>query len=346
MLNLSTKTLCTVTFLTGLSSCGSGGGFSGSGDKKEARRITENSNGELNRTNGGTDPAASGGTKRPGSIDPKGGKGGLPGGDAVPSPGGQVAAPVTNAETKRESEVAQAQTDFKGWCAKAMEIEPVVSGRLKPLVAEFCGDGTAPTTLFTKNLIASAYVGTGEPTFTDLKPLSSANNVTSYRFAVAIKLPITVKDHLDKVAPKAGDINEIKKLFESSGAGTVAVVTPVATHPASGKYHVQGFTTIARVTKPVAITTVTSEGESRNDIFKFVDGEQSMYTQYTTRAVQTIRYFDYVAASVKVENSAYLIVVVDSALDNRGFTGVAEEQVKGLAVSGIKQMYTIAAAAK
>jgi hypothetical protein len=330
--------LTCITGLLGLlSACDNNGGFSSANNKKEERRITQQPNGA------NADPNGIGSKKTTVGMDPNRGENWNDGTDPQPSAGGINPAPVTNQETKKDSELAQIQTDFKGWCSKAAEVEPVASGRLKVLYTEFCGVGN-PT--LTKNLIASAFVGTGEPTFTDLIPLTSTGAITSYRFAIALKLPISIKDHFEKVGPKAGDVNEIKKLQESAGGGTSAVVTLLQTHPASGKYHVQGFTTNSKVTKPVLITTVTSEADTRNDRFNLIDGEQVMYTQYTSRAVQTLKNFDYLAAGVKVENSAYLIVVVDAALENKGFTTVAEDQVRTLAVIGIKQMYSLAASAK
>lgn len=331
------KLTCIASLLGLLISCDNGGGLTG-GNKKEERRITQK------RDDSNATPVGPSTRKPPIESSKAQGETGEDI-EAKPSPGGNVPAPITNQETQKDSETAQAQTDFKGWCAKASEVEPVTSGRLKPLLAEFC-DGGNPTQLLTKNLIGAAFVGAGEPTFTDLKPLASANNTTSYRFAIAIKIPISIKDHLDKVGPKAGDVNEIKRLQESVGNGTTAVVTLLQSHPAAGKYHVQGFTTNSKVTTPVLITTVVTEADTRNDRFNLVDGEQVMYTQYTSRAVQTLKYFDYIAAGVKVGNSAYLIVVVDAALDNKGFTSVAEERVRSLAVIGIKQMYSLAASAK
>lgn len=263
-----------------------------------------------------------------------------------------LSTPPTSAETKSDGEKAAQLTDFKGWCSKAQETKPITSGRLKSLLAEFC-DGSQPRELLTKTLISSAYLGTGEPKLTDLKPLVSqgTTRTSSYLFAVAIKIPISIKDHFEKVSPKAGDVAEIKKLQESTGAK--ATVTLQKTHTGDGPYQVQGWSTQSVAVKTVFITSIESQATSRNDTFKFVDGEQYLYSQstyandpVTNAPPKTVKYFDYLAAGVKIGDSHYLITVVNVALDNYGFATTAETEIRKLAVFGIKQMHSLAAAAK
>ncbi len=273
-----------------------------------------------------------------------------PEGSNLPSP--PAIKPPTTAETKGDGDKAAQLTDFAGWCTKSQETNPVTSGRLKPLLNELC-DGSQPRELLTKHLIASAYLGTGEPQFTDLKPLASnaTTRTSSYRFGIAIKLPIPIKDYFDKVAPKAGDVNEIKKLQESTGA--TATVTLLQTHEKDGPYHVQGWSTKSVAFKNVLIINVESSAASRNDSFKFVDGAQYLFTQFTydkdpiTKALpKTVKYFDYMAAGVKIGDNHYLIAVVDVALDHYGFATTAEAEIRKLMDFGIKQMHTLAANAK
>ncbi len=253
----------------------------------------------------------------------------------------------TNEETKKDSEKAAATTDFGGWCTKVLETKPFSSGRLKPLLGDFC-DGPTAKPLLKETLIASAYVGSGDPKFTDILPLSSnaATRTTSYRFGVAIKLPLSLKDHFDRAAPKMGDMAEIKKLQESTGA--VATVTVSAPILADGPFHTQGWSVKSTAIKQVLVQSVTSEATTRSDLFKLVDAKQYLYSQYTDKAfpVKTIKNFDYIGAGITVENNSYIIAVVDISMDNLGFSSVAENEVKTLAINGIKQIYTQAELAK
>jgi hypothetical protein len=280
----------------------------------------------------------------PGQINPN------PEGSNTTNP--LIIKPPTNAETKVDADKAAQLTDFAGWCSKGQETTPVTSGRLKSLFSELC-DGNQPRELLTKHLIASAYLGTGEPQFTDLKPMVSnaTTRISSYRFAIAIKIPIPIKDYFDKVAPKAGDVNEIKKLQESTGAK--ATVTLLESHGNDGPYHVQGWTTRSVAFKNVLVINVESSAATRNDSFKFVDSAQYLFTQSTydkdpiTKALpKTVKYFDYMAAGVKIGDNHYLIAAVDVALDHYGFATTAEAEIRKLMVFGIKQMHTLAANAK
>jgi hypothetical protein len=269
------------------------------------------------------------------------------------NPGDELADPPiipqapTNEETKKDAEKAAASTDFGGWCTKVLQAAPVASGRLKPLLGDFC-DGPTAKALLKETLIASAYVGTGDPKFTDIIPLNSngATRTTSYKFGVAIKLPLSLKDHFDKAAPKMGDGAEIKKLQESTGA--VATVTVSAPILAEGPFHTQGWSVKSTAVKQVLVQSVTSEATTRSDLFKLVDAKQYFYSQYTDKSLpmKTIKNFDYIGAGITVENNSYIIAVVDISMDNLGFSTIAENEVKTLAINGIKQIFTQADQAK
>lgn len=326
-------------FLTGIGSSCDTSTLGTSAKKSESRRVADPNadaeGGEPSTKEEAHGAAKSSKTKKSTDQDP--------GEDQAPV----TPQPPTNDETKADAKNAAAATDFSGWCAKAQQVKPVTSGRLRSLLSEFC-DGTTPKTLLTEGLIASAYVGTGDPKLTAIRPLSSnaTARTTSYRFGVAFKLPLSLKDHFEKAGPKMGDAAEIKRLQESTGAtATVTVSAPIL---ADGPFHTQGWSVKSTAVKQVLIQSITSEATTRSDLFRFVDGQQYMYTQYTDQSLptKTVKNFDYLGAGVTVGNHSYIIAVVDVVMDNMGFSSVAEAEIRSLAINGMKQIYTQAAQVK
>ena len=108
--------------------------------------------------------------------------------------------------------------DFDGWCSKAADIKPV-QNELAEYFTKFC-DGGKATALLKSTLITSAFSGDGKATLKSIEKLSSdkAKKETTAYFAVGIKLPISIKDHVDKVAPKAGDKASAERLAKASKA--------------------------------------------------------------------------------------------------------------------------------
>lgn len=234
--------------------------------------------------------------------------------------------------------------DFDGWCEKAGETD-VVKDELKSLYGQFCKSGK-PTSTFTSGLLTVVYSGSGEPKLKSIEKMTSnkSTKTTTYKFGVAIKLPIDVQTHFDEVGPRAGDEEAQKELAEANGAsGDVEVKK---TYKNEGEHHVRGWLIYSKNVKKAGVINITTETEGRSDQYELEKSKLYMYTQNTTKGIQTVKKFDMLTAGIQDGSNAYLLTIVDVEVNNRGFASEAEKQLKKTASDTIKAMYKAAADAK
>lgn len=236
--------------------------------------------------------------------------------------------------------VDTSQAGFDAWCAAAAETK-AVQGTLAPLFPRFCTNGKA-TSVLKSTLVKSAFSGSGTPRIKSFEALHSdaATKTTKWTFGVGIKLPISIKDHFDRVGPKAGDQASLQRLAADQGA--TAEVRIEQTFQADGKYHERGWLIYQKITKPVGPTTVITETRSRNDQYKLMDGKHYLYAQHTEQGLKLIKKFDLLTAGVQINEAGYLLSVVDLEVETTVSSDATESEVKKTALDTIKQMYAAA----
>jgi hypothetical protein len=229
---------------------------------------------------------------------------------------------------------------FDLWCKKAGETE-ITGKQMEKYFQKFCENGEARS-LLNKSLLSIAYSGSGDP---ELKKLAKyehdddAQTTTAY-FAVAMKLPISIKTHFNKVGPKGGDKSSLIDLAEEQGAS--AEVDILKTYKNDGKYHVRGWKVKSRNEKKVSGISIVTDTVARSDQFELSDGKAYMYTQYLEEGIEGVENFDMLTAGVQVGNNGVLITQVYVTADNKGQTALAESQIKNTAEDTIKAMYEAA----
>lgn len=234
--------------------------------------------------------------------------------------------------------------DFDGWCEKAGETG-VAKDELQDLYGDFCKDGKASST-FKSTLLTVVYNGSGEPKLKSLEKMTSdkSTKTTTYKFGVAIKLPISIQTHFDKVGPRAGDEESQKELAEANGA--TAEIEVKKEYKNDGEHHVRGWLIYSKNVKKAGAIKITTETEGRSDQFELEESKLYMYTQNTLKGIQTVKKFDMMTAGIQDGNDAYLLTIVDVAVNNKGFASEAEKQLKKTATDTIKAMYKAAADAE
>jgi hypothetical protein len=229
-------------------------------------------------------------------------------------------------------------TDFKKFCTSAAETKLLSRAGLKALHGELC-EGATPKALLTTTLIANAYAGSGTIPFTTLRALASDGRaeITSMRFAYAIKMPTGAKDYFDRVLPKTLEPEGLKAVVE--GPGGTAAVKLLESYTKDGPHHVRGVLANQVLQKQVQGRDVTVESDTRTDQFLIEDGATYMVTTTVMRAVSSIYSQDTLSALVKVGDQSYFITVVDAAVRNRGFSRIAERELARSSIAGATAMY-------
>ena len=233
---------------------------------------------------------------------------------------------------------APAVDSLNAWCKGATEARQMSKAGLKSLHAELC-DGEKPKEIFSKTLLAAAYSGTGTLTFTPLRDLASDydTEITSVRFAFAIKIPIDVKAYFDKVSPKAVEAEALKAVVE--GPGGTGTVTVLENFTNDGPHHVRGVLANQVLRKQVRGRNVTVASDTRTDHHMISDGQAYMFTASVIRAISSIVHTDTLSALVKVDGQSYFINVVDAAVPNRGFARIAEPELARSSQAGAMALY-------
>jgi hypothetical protein len=236
---------------------------------------------------------------------------------------------------------------FALFCERAAETK-AAKDKLGDYLEKFCTGGK-PTDVLSSKLIDEAYTGSGEP---KLKKMGEwvddpDEKTTEGFFGTAIKLPISIEDHFNKVGPKAGDEANIKRLAETSGS-IVEIAKIAEEHKEDGKYHVRGWTIEQKLTKELAAIklSVTAHTIARSDQHELEKGSAYLYTQYLVESKQTIKTFDTLTAGISVGGSSYLLTVARVKLENMGFPPIAKDTIKETASQLVKTMYKEAEAAQ
>lgn len=229
-------------------------------------------------------------------------------------------------------------TDFKKFCKSAAETKLLSRAGLKALHGELC-EAETPKALLTTTLIANAYSGSGTIPFTTLRALASDDDaeITSMRFAYAIKMPTSAKDYFDRVLPKTIAPEGLKAVVE--GPGGTATVKVLESYTKDGPHHVRGVLANQVLEKQVQGRDVTVESDTRTDQFLIEDGATYMVTTTVMRAVSSIASQDTLSALVTVGDQSYFITVVDAAVRNRGFSRIAERELARSSIAGATAMY-------
>ncbi len=233
--------------------------------------------------------------------------------------------------------------DFDGWCKKAGETD-VVQKKLSEYFGKLC-DGDKAKTLLSSTLVKSAYSGSGTPTLKSLEAITSdkATKETTAYFGVGIKLPISAKDHFEKVGPKAADEGAAKKLAEASKA-TSTLFEVKHEYPNDGKYQVRGWQIHSINSQSTGGIKIDTESVVRSDQFELDSGKNYMYTQVTEEGIKTVKVFNMITAGIQIGDSGYLLTVAFLTVDNHGLDKVAESKIKETATALIKSMYKAAEA--
>ncbi len=256
--------------------------------------------------------------------------------------GAQGSTGTTGTKSKAVSQEAAANADLEGWCAKAAETD-AIKGKLKAYFPKFCANGK-PTKLLSTTLLAAPYSGQGAPALTDIEALKSASGNTSYYFAVAIKIPISLKTHFEKVGPSGGDPVQLKKTAEAGGSA--ATITMKDEFEKVGKYQVRGWLYNQLVKRKVAIVTISTEIELRHDQHELVPGKHYLYTQYIDKSIQTMTSLDQITAGIEMDGAHMLLSIIHVVTGNKNFPEIAEKEILATANNTVKDMYALAAAYK
>lgn len=230
--------------------------------------------------------------------------------------------------------------DFDGWCAKAGDINTIKSD-LSEYFGKLC-DGGKATALLKSTLVSKAFDGSGKPTLKSIEPLSSdkAKKETTAYFAVGIKMPISIKDHFDKVAPKAGDKSSAERLAKASKAKSTKFDAEEIKD--GGKYFVRGWKVHSVNTQNTGGIDIETETIARTEQFEIEPGSLYAYTQVTEEGISTVKDFSLLTAGIQVGNSGYLLTVAFLTVDNRGLDKVAESKIKDTATALVTAMYKAA----
>lgn len=233
-----------------------------------------------------------------------------------------------------------ANAAFTIWCQNARETE-VVQKRMGKYYKKFCSNGK-PTSLFAKSLPAVAYSGTGTATPKKLAKTEMDGKYVIVSLGTAIKLPISIKDHFEKVGPKGGDAKAQERLGERQNAEVDVKITDSFDN--DGKHHVRGWTVYTKTKQSESGINIVTETEARADQFNLKEGQAYMYTSYVTKAVKGIKESDLFTAAVQVGDSAYLITQAYIVADSKGAPqSLAEQMVLKTAKGLMESMYESAA---
>jgi len=243
---------------------------------------------------------------------------------------------------------------FQLWCDKAGETE-IVKGKMKVFYNRFCEDGK-PTTLFTSKLIKIAFDGSGDPETTMVEDYEHVSTgflagTAEATFGTCLDIPITIENHFEKVGPKQGDVESLKKLAEKQGAiidnpDKPLTITIDEKYDNDGKYHVRGWKIHSISQKPIIIGTIKTDTLIRADQFELEKGKAYMYTQYMLDGKEGILDYDQFAAGIQLGDKTYLVTQGHVKADSKGQKDTAEEEMPKAAKILIQSNYDAAEKAK
>lgn len=218
---------------------------------------------------------------------------------------------------------------FTIFCEKAAQTE-AIQKNLSDYFEYFCVDGT-PTKFLTTTLVESAYEGVGDPIIKKIKDWHDdpKARLTTGFVGVGIKLPISIQEHFEKLAPLAGNEATIQATAEAFG-GISEISKVLKTHSNDGEYHVRGWTIEQRASKKLEAIdkTVATHTISRMDHYELEKGSVYLYTQYVTESKETIKDMMMLTAGIQIGNDSYLLTISRVVLMNQGFHPLAVEAIK------------------
>lgn len=239
---------------------------------------------------------------------------------------------------------ANASEVFSVFCERAAATSAIAE-RLSEYFEHFCVDGV-PTKLLTSTLVESAYAGQGDPVVKKVQDWRDDPNVktTTGFVGVGIKLPISIQEHFEELAPLAGKEATIAATAEAFG-GTSEIARVLQPYKKQGEYHIRGWSVEQRASKKLEALqrNVHTHTINRMDHYELEKGSIYLYTQYVEESKETIKDMMMITAGIKLGNESYLLTISRVVLANQGFHPLAVEAIKTGATGLSKLNYDAAA---
>lgn len=218
-------------------------------------------------------------------------------------------------------------SDFNAWCEKAIQTKIMTgSATISALLDEFC-DASVAKPLLTNTLLEKAHTIGGDVQITYIRDVASnTNRTTSARFGYAFKMPTDIKDYFDRARVNSTKLEQIKEAAE--GPGGTAKIEILQTFEKDGPHHIRGVLSHQIIDKNASGRRVIVDYDFRADDHVFEDGWSYMITGTVANAYQTMKKNDTLAALVKFQGQSYMVVVVEIAVYNRGYPGIAEPNLR------------------
>ena len=223
------------------------------------------------------------------------------------------------------------------FCAPAATVRAKSEG-LSSLLDEICDADTAKSALIAK-LIGHAYDGVSPLRFHTFRALASdqAAQTSSVRYAFAVKLPGTAKEHFDGVAPMQFDLDNLSAFVEAPGGE--ATISILENYDDTGDYHVRGILASQRLVRQVMGFEFVIESETRYDHYALEEEHYYLQTSFVAKSVEGINSTDTLSLIIQDEGSAYLIALVDIVSPNQGFAKIAESEIEKSAKATAAALY-------
>ena len=241
------------------------------------------------------------------------------------------ATPVPDADPKKPSPTT-------AWC-KAAAGTNVASQSLSSLFGTLCSSGLG-TAFLVNELIPKAYTGSGEVQPVEVQPVTAANKTISAFYAIAIKMPIRVKDHHTRVAPSDGDqATETAKIrAEGPTPGTVKI-TAVASNSDTGWK--RGWVIDAPSSVKSGLVTIQTGYTYQQDHFELGTGlylYSSTFKQPSPSS-SAVKNYQVLTAAFDLDGQGYQVIVARISADDKGQPAKITEQVKATAAKFFKFQY-------
>ena len=239
--------------------------------------------------------------------------------------------PVPDADPKKPSPTT-------AWC-KAAAGTNVASQSLSPLFGTLCSSGLG-TAFLVNELIPNAYTGSGDVRPVEVQPVTAANKTISAFYAIAIKMPIGVKDHYTRVAPSDGDqATETAKIrAEGPTPGTVKI-TAVASNSDTGWK--RGWVIDAPSSVKSGLVTIQTGYAYQQDHYELGTGlylYASTFKQASPSS-SAAKNYQVLTAAFDLDGAGYQVIVARITADDKGQPAKITEQVKATAAKFFKFQY-------
>ena len=238
--------------------------------------------------------------------------------------------PVADADPKKPSPTTS-------WC-KAAAGTNVASQSLSSLLGTLCSSGLG-TAFLVNELIPKAYTGAGDVQPLEVQPVSAANKTISAFYAIAIKMPIGVKDHYTRVAPSDGDqATEIAKIkAEGPTPGTVRI-TPVDSNSDTGWTRGWVIDAPSSVKSMITIQTGYAYQQDHYQLGTGLYLYASSFKQPSPSS-SAVKNYQVLTAAFDLDGAGYQVIVARISADDKGQPAKITEQVKATAAKFFKFQY-------